>query len=101
MSQIETLLQSRLATNRSETQDGEEHRTYYTLTQLEGMLPAALFLRIHDSCIVNIDAVEEILFLGNHSYAVRLTAGEQLPVGRQRYPTLQQRLGLKDNPERA
>lgn len=77
------------------TQDGDEHRTYYTLTQLEGMLPPALFLRIHDSCIVNINAVEEILFLGNHTYAVQLTEGEQLPVGRQRYAALQQRLGLK------
>lgn len=79
------------------TQDGEEHRTYYTLTQLEGLLPSDLFLRIHDSCIVNIHEVEEIIFLGNHTYAVQLTQGEQLPVGRQRYATLQQRLGLKSD----
>jgi len=76
------------------TEDGDEHRTYYTLTQLEQMLPADLFLRIHDSCIVNVNAVEEILFLGNHTYAVRLSNQEQFPVGRTRYATLQRRLGL-------
>jgi len=75
------------------TQAGE-HRTYYTLTQLESLLPADLFLRIHDSCIVNLNLIEEVLFLGNHSYAVRLSIGLQLPVGRTRYPELQRRLGL-------
>jgi len=76
------------------TQDGDEHRTYYTLTQLEGLLPADLFLRIHDSCVVQVNCVEEILFLGNHTYAVRLAGGEQFPVGRSRYAALQERLGL-------
>lgn len=76
------------------TEDGGEHRTYYTLTQLESMLPAEQFLRIHDSAIVRLDAVEELLLLGNHSYAVRLTGNDQLPVGRARYAMLQQRLGL-------
>jgi DNA-binding LytR/AlgR family response regulator len=80
------------------TQDGDEHRTYYTLTQLEGLLPADLFLRIHDSCIVQLHAVEEILFLGNHTYAVRLVGGEQFPVGRTRYAALQERLGLAPSP---
>lgn len=80
------------------TQDGDEHRTYYTLTQLESLLPADLFLRIHDSCIVQLNAVEEILFLGNHTYAVRLIGGEQLPVGRSRYAALQERLGLAPSP---
>jgi DNA-binding LytR/AlgR family response regulator len=68
------------------TEDGGEHRTYYTLTQLEALLPPEQFLRIHDSAIVRLDAVEELLLLGNHSYAVRLTGNDQLPVGRQRYP---------------
>ncbi len=74
---------------------GGEHRTYYTLTQLETLLPPDLFLRIHDSCLVKIEQVEEILFLGNHTYRVRLTDGELLPVGRARYPELQRRLGLE------
>ena len=76
------------------TEDGGEHRTYYTLTQLEALLPPEQFLRIHDSAIVRIDAVEELLLLGNHSYAVRLTGNDQLPVGRTRYALLQERLGL-------
>jgi two-component system LytT family response regulator len=73
---------------------GGEHRTYYTLTQLETLLPPDRFLRIHDSCLVQIEKVEEILFLGNHTYRVRLSDGELLPVGRSRYPELQHRLGL-------
>jgi DNA-binding LytR/AlgR family response regulator len=71
-----------------------EFRTYYTLTQLEGLLPADRFLRIHDSALVDLDQIEELLFLGGHTYAVRLTDGTQLPVGRTRYALLQQRLGL-------
>ena len=74
---------------------GGEHRTYYTLTQLETLLPPDRFLRIHDSCLVQIEKVEEILFLGNHTYRVRLSDGELLPVGRSRYPELQRRLGLE------
>lgn len=76
------------------TDDGGEHRTYYTLTQLEALLPPEQFLRIHDSAIVRLDTVEELLLLGNHTYAVRLSGNDQLPVGRTRYPILQERLGL-------
>ena len=72
-----------------------EHRTYYTLTQLETLLPSDMFVRIHDSCMVQIEKVEEILFLGNHTYRVRLSDGELLPVGRSRYADLQRRLGLE------
>ncbi len=71
-----------------------EHRTYYTLTQLETLLPPEQFLRVHDSCLVNLERIEEVLFLGNHSYALRLTGGLQVPIGRTRYPELQRRLGL-------
>ena len=71
-----------------------EFRTYYTLTQLETLLPSDRFCRIHESCLVNLDCIEEVLFLGNHSYAVQLSDGLQLPVGRTRYPELQRRLGL-------
>lgn len=71
-----------------------EHRTYYTLNQLESLLPVEKFLRIHDSCIVNLDRVIELLFLGNHAYVVRLEDNQQLPVGRSRYAELQRRLGI-------
>lgn len=70
-----------------------EHRTYYSLTQLESLLPPSFF-RIHDSYLVNMGLVEEVIFLGNHAYMMRLSDGSQLPVGRSRYPELQRRLGL-------
>jgi Response regulator of the LytR/AlgR family len=76
-----------------QTTEGE-HRTYYTLTQLESLLPPDSFLRIHDSCIANLDLAEEILLLGNHSYELRLTDKRLLPVGRSRYTELQKRLGI-------
>lgn len=79
------------------TSEGE-HRTYYTLKQLETLLPTDRFLRIHDSCLINLDAVEELLFLGNHAYEVRLSNNQNLPVGRTRYAELQRRLGLSGLP---
>jgi two-component system, LytTR family, response regulator len=71
-----------------------EYRTYYTLTQLEALLPKDQFLRVHDSCVVNLDHVEELIFLGNHAYEIRLSDSQRLPVGRTRYAELQRRLGL-------
>ena len=73
--------------------DGE-YKTYYTLSQLERLLPIELFLRVHDSSIVNLEAVEELLYLGSHSYGVRLRGGQQLPVSRTRFTVLQEKLGV-------
>jgi DNA-binding LytR/AlgR family response regulator len=73
----------------------EEYPTYYRLTQLETLLPPERFYRIHDSFLVNLDRVEELIFLGNHTYEVRLTDKQRLPVGRTRYPELRRRLGLE------
>ena len=72
----------------------ESLKTNYTLTELEQLLPGALFMRIHSSCIVNLSLIEEILLLGNHTYAVRLPGGTELPVGRTQYPLLQDRLKI-------
>lgn len=77
---------------------GGEYKTYYTLTHLEALLPKDRFLRIHDSCLVNLDQIEELLFLGNHAYEVRLSDNQRLPVGRARYAELQRRLGLDVQP---
>ncbi|HLV81119.1 MAG TPA: LytTR family DNA-binding domain-containing protein, partial [Chthonomonadaceae bacterium] len=71
-----------------------EYRTYYTLTQLETLLPTDRFLRIHDSCLIHLGGVEALLFLGNHSYMVRMSDETTLPVGRSRYSELQRRLGI-------
>ena len=74
-----------------------DYRTYYTLTQLETLLPPEQFVRIHDSYLVPIDRIEAIEFLGNHSYVARLSDGSQFPVGRTRYPELRRRLGLQND----
>jgi len=75
------------------TEDAE-YSTYYTLTQLEELLPRDGFCRAHESAIVNLERIEQIHFLGNHSYSISLSNSVQIPVGRSRYPELQKRLGL-------
>jgi DNA-binding LytR/AlgR family response regulator len=82
------------------TRGGEEFRVYYALSQLERLLPEREFLRVHDSYLVNVEAVEELYFLGNHSYELRLSDGTQVPVGRSRYPALRARFGLDFAPAR-
>lgn len=74
--------------------NSEEFKTNYTLTQLEQVLPVEDFMRIHASAIVRMDKIEEINFLGNHTYDVRLSNGIIAPVGRGQYAELQRRLGL-------
>lgn len=76
------------------TLDGVEHRGIHTLVQLEKLLPLQHFYRVHDSYLVALDRIEELLFLGNHDYEIRLTGGFRLPVGRSRYTELRRRLGL-------
>jgi DNA-binding LytR/AlgR family response regulator len=78
------------------TTDGTESRTYYTLTQLEQMLPPDRFVRIHDSYLVNMNNIDELVYLGSHAYEVKLTNGSMLPVGRRRFADLKRRLGLGD-----
>lgn len=74
--------------------DKGSYRTYYTLKQLETILPADLFYRVHDSYIVNLGLIEELLFLGSNAYEIRISDNRRLPVSRSRYPDLQRRLGL-------
>ena len=73
---------------------GVEHRTYYTLTQLEALLPSQDFMRIHASAMVRLSLIESVNFLGNHTYSITLTGGIILPLGRTYYADLQARLGL-------
>ncbi|MGO8671319.1 MAG: LytR/AlgR family response regulator transcription factor [Capsulimonadaceae bacterium] len=70
-------------------------RTKYTLKYLEDALPQDRFLRVHESYIVNIGTIEELLFLGNHVYELRLSDNRRVPVGRSRYGNLQKRLGFE------
>jgi DNA-binding LytR/AlgR family response regulator len=74
-----------------------EYPTGYSLSRLEAILPEEAFFRIHDSCIVNLDRIVDLLLLGDHNYEVRLADGRRLPVGRTRCAELRQRLGLEAN----
>lgn len=71
-----------------------EYATTYTLRELVALLPCDRFMRIHDSCIVDLRAIRALDFLGDHSYQVRLSNDLQLPVSRARYAELSRRLGL-------
>lgn len=72
-----------------------EYKTWFTLKYLEDHLPEERFFRIHDTYIANIEQIEDLLFLGNHTYEIRLTDNRRLPVGRTRYAELQRRLGVE------
>jgi DNA-binding LytR/AlgR family response regulator len=75
---------------------GRDQKTYYTLLQLERLLPSEDFVRIHASALVRLSKIEELSFLGNHSYSVTITGGAVMPVGRTYYAGLQRRLGITD-----
>jgi len=75
----------------------KKYRSDYTLTQLEAILPRDRFFRIHSAWLVNLDRVEQVCFLGNHSYAALLTNNEQAPISRYRWARLKQRLGIDVN----
>jgi two-component system response regulator LytT len=69
--------------------------THYTLNGLEQRLPLNQFLRVHESWIVNVNAILEIHSLGSQAYQLQLRGGAlQVPVSRRRLPQLQKRLGL-------
>lgn len=76
------------------TPEGEAGRTHHNLSQLEALLPGENFLRVHDSHLVNLDYVEELCFLGNHAYALRLSTGQVVPVGKTRYADVRRCLHL-------
>jgi DNA-binding LytR/AlgR family response regulator len=78
------------------TEEGEQP-AHYTLSQIESYLPKQRFMRIHTSCIVDVDRIEELLYYGNKTYGVRLEGGAELPLSRAVYPVLACRLGLKDS----
>jgi DNA-binding LytR/AlgR family response regulator len=73
----------------------EAIKTGHSLSELEELLPGSLFMRVHASAIVNLAAIEEILILGNRTYAVRLACDSEMPVARPLYPILQDRLRIR------
>jgi two-component system LytT family response regulator len=76
--------------NSVEIHAGARHHTIREkIGELERVLPADRFLRIHRSLMVNIDAVAEIQSCGPGEHVVLLRNGRELPLGR----TYRDRLG--------
>ena len=73
---------------------GEEFRFAGSLAELEARLEPLGFLRIHDSYLVPVAKIREVIPLGNHEFEVRLADGRRAPVGRTRYPVLRKLLGF-------
>ena len=71
----------------------ETHLVRETLRRLEPRLDPRLFLRIHRSAIINIEAIAEIRSLFHGDYDVLLRDGTALPVGRTWRDRLLQRMG--------
>ena len=64
-----------------------------SLGDIEELLPAALFMRIHHSTVVNINYVTH--FVRMDGGYVKLQTGEQLPVSKSKKETVMNKLGLK------
>lgn len=71
----------------------EPHLVRDTLRRLEPRLDPRLFLRVHRSAIVNIEAIAEIRSLFHGDYDILLRDGTALPVGRSYRDRLLQRMG--------
>jgi len=80
------------AGNYMEVAAGSElYLTRTTLNELEQQLPSNQFVRIHRSCLVNVDSVVNVLPKGN-GYLVALKNQQSLPLSKQRKPALDQQL---------
>jgi two-component system, LytTR family, response regulator len=64
-----------------------------TLGDIEELLPADMFQRIHHSTVVNLGFITH--FVRSDGGYVKLQAGEQLPVSKSKKEGLMERLGLK------
>jgi two-component system LytT family response regulator len=65
-----------------------------TMKYFEQHLPAGQFVRIHRSCIVNVDCVAKIELYGKDSYMVHLKSGESLRASSSGYKLLKQAVRL-------
>lgn len=73
----------------------EKLLTDRTIGELEELLPASEFLRIHRSTLVNLDAVTELYpWMDNGAWRVRLKDGRELDVSRDRVKPLKEHLAL-------
>lgn len=74
------------------TREGR-HRTDYTLAELE-QRTAGLFVRVHRSALVSLEAIEGIVSNGDGSATLTLADGTAVRVSRRRAPEVKQALGL-------
>lgn len=65
-----------------------------TMASLEKQLPAASFVRIHRSYIVNIKEITQLHAHDKETYTAVLRSGRQLPVSKTGYPRLRTVLGM-------
>ncbi|HZV65557.1 MAG TPA: LytTR family DNA-binding domain-containing protein [Telluria sp.] len=64
---------------------GKAYLKNQRLSELESQLDPDVFLRIHRSCIVNIEAISRIEAAGKDSHAAILKDGTRLPISRSGY----------------
>ena len=74
--------------------EGKKYLKQGTLTNLEKELDPQQFLRIHRSCILNIDRLSKIEPYAKDSRVAILTDGTRLQVSRAGYAKLREKLGL-------
>ena len=67
---------------------GRELLKQQTLADLEGQLDPGRFVRIHRSCILNLDRLARLELATRQSYVAILKDGTELPVSRSGYARL-------------
>jgi two-component system LytT family response regulator len=72
---------------------GETHLLRQTMSGIEAKLPRDLFLRIHRSAIVNLEAVRELVPSPPGDFIVVLRSGKRLPLSRGLRNLLEEALG--------
>jgi two-component system, LytTR family, response regulator len=68
--------------------EGKKHLKQQTISSLETSLDPSRFMRIHRSCIVNLERVARLEPYGKDSHVAVLTNGVQLPVSKSGYTRL-------------
>ncbi|HZE27293.1 MAG TPA: LytTR family DNA-binding domain-containing protein [Terriglobales bacterium] len=71
---------------------GKKHLKQQTISSVEAMLDPKNFLRIHRSCIVNLERVTKVEPYGKDSHVAILSDGARLPVSRAGYARLRSML---------
>lgn len=73
---------------------GGQYVKEQTMKYFEQHLPAALFVRIHRSCIINVEQIARVELFGKENYQVRLKCGVSLRASLSGYKLLKKRLAL-------